>query len=534
MNRPRTLVVAILAIMLGTVPLLAGDLRIPLPKKSKYTPVQKLNRDGVKAIEHHDYQKAKKLFYQAYLIDPNDPFTLNNLGYLAELEGHGDRAERFYQLASEQRSDAVVDLANNPRVQGKPVAEVAGNAGDTGINVNRLNSEAITLLQKDRAPEADLILQKALKLDPRNPFTLNNLGYAREREGELASAYQYYTAAANTNSHERVVIAINNDWRGKRISEVARENASNLNKRMQNGGDLESQVALLNLRGVSAFNRNDPNAAKEYIKKAYKLDPDNAFTLNNMGFLAEMDGDKETADYFYDRARNADSRGAHITLATRSDVEGKKIGELAQNTDDLVLNSIAERREELRRMGGPVLLRRRNNSLVIEPKKPVAPPRRYYESDANGVLLLPPLESTRTSQPTTGGIAMPTSNDQQPVTVHQGPTDHGLIMPLPDNQQPGTVTPNIQQGPTDHGLIMPLPESQQPGVQPQQSQPREQPPAAPPSPPPTTNYGNTLLLPVPDKKQQQNTPAPPKRISDTNLPPAKSPDSGVKKITDQQ
>ena len=54
-------------------------MRIPLPKKSKYTPVQQFNRDGVAALKKHDISKAKRLFYKAYLIDPNDPFTLNNL-----------------------------------------------------------------------------------------------------------------------------------------------------------------------------------------------------------------------------------------------------------------------------------------------------------------------------------------------------------------------------------------------------------------------------------------------------------------------
>jgi len=60
-------------------------LRISMPKRSKPTPVQALNRDGVKAVEKRDYAKAKKLFYKAYLLDPDDPFTLNNLGYIAEL-----------------------------------------------------------------------------------------------------------------------------------------------------------------------------------------------------------------------------------------------------------------------------------------------------------------------------------------------------------------------------------------------------------------------------------------------------------------
>src|SRR5262249_2506105 len=70
---------AILAIALSlSLSASAGDLRITLPKRTKSTPVQKLNRDGVKAVQDRDYAKAKKLFYKAYLLDPNDPFTLNN------------------------------------------------------------------------------------------------------------------------------------------------------------------------------------------------------------------------------------------------------------------------------------------------------------------------------------------------------------------------------------------------------------------------------------------------------------------------
>src|SRR5437763_11450809 len=136
----------------------AQQVRIPLPKKSKFTPVQQLNRDGVAALKKHDYEKAKKLFYKAYLIDPNDPFTLNNLGYVSELEGKVDRAERFYALAAENKSDAMVDAANVASVKGKPVSSVAGGADNSEVQVNRYNVQAISLLIKDRAPEADLIL----------------------------------------------------------------------------------------------------------------------------------------------------------------------------------------------------------------------------------------------------------------------------------------------------------------------------------------------------------------------------------------
>src|SRR5207248_3252528 len=162
------------------LPCFAKDLRISIPKRTKPTPVQKLNRDGVKQIEKHNYGEAKKLFYKAYLLDPNDPFTLNNLGYIAELEGNEERAQRFYELAQEQNSDALVDASSTDDAKGKTLSQVAGHAEQKNMDVNRLNVQALTLLLKDRAPEADMVLTRSLALDRTNPFTLNNLGYAKE------------------------------------------------------------------------------------------------------------------------------------------------------------------------------------------------------------------------------------------------------------------------------------------------------------------------------------------------------------------
>ena len=114
------------ALFAGSSVLHAADVRISVPKRTKPTPVQQLNRDGVKAVEKHEYDRAKKLFYKAYLLDSNDPFTLNNLGYMAELDGEVDRATRYYDLAAQQKSAAVVDQSNNKDIQGKAVDEVAG------------------------------------------------------------------------------------------------------------------------------------------------------------------------------------------------------------------------------------------------------------------------------------------------------------------------------------------------------------------------------------------------------------------------
>src|SRR5215813_2592746 len=114
-----------LSAVLGAPLLSAGDLRINFPKHSEATPVQKLNQEGVKEIERHNLRKAERLFYRAYLIDPDDPFTLNNLGYISELEGKVERAERYYQLAAkENNSETVIAEASARELKGHELNEV--------------------------------------------------------------------------------------------------------------------------------------------------------------------------------------------------------------------------------------------------------------------------------------------------------------------------------------------------------------------------------------------------------------------------
>ena len=332
----------------------AGDIRISIPKRTKPTPVQKLNQEGVKELEKHDYKKAKAFFYKAYLIDPDDPFTLNNLGYIAELEGHVDRAERYYNLAQTQRSDALVYKSTEQDAVGKPVDEIAGKAADANMQINRANVQAVELLQKNKAPEADLTLQNALKLDPQNPFTLNNLGFAREQEGELEDAYRYYIQAARQHSDAPILVTTHPSWRGKGISEIASQNADKVQRLMAHEQDVSAQVARLNTRGVNAINRNDNQLARQYFRKAYELDPKNAFALNNMGYLSEMDGDRETADYYYDKARSADQSSMRVVYATRKEMEGEKMAAVAGANDTAVAKATEIAAAARRAEGGPV------------------------------------------------------------------------------------------------------------------------------------------------------------------------------------
>jgi Flp pilus assembly protein TadD len=323
----------------------------------------------VDAVRKHNYEKAESLFYKAYLLDPDDPFTLNNLGYISELKGQVDRAQRFYELAGQLATDAVIDQATAPRVQGQPL-KAALAIPDLPMEINHDNVEAVRLLSQGRGPEADLLLQRALQKDPQNVFTLNNLGVAKDMEGESEEALKLYNQAAAAHSDAAAVVTLDRSWRGKPVTEMAAENAKSLRGRMENRNTVEARVANFNLRGVSAINRNDLRAADQAFRRAYALDPNNAFALNNIGYVAEMEGDRETAEFFYNSARNAGGATRPVGLATRRSAEGVKLAQVAAENGSKVDSKVTQEREERRRQREPILLRRRDNSVVEEPATP--------------------------------------------------------------------------------------------------------------------------------------------------------------------
>jgi Flp pilus assembly protein TadD len=345
----------------------AGDLKITLPKRSHLTPVQRLNREGVEAIQRQQYEKAETLFYQAYLFDPADPFTLYNLGYVSELKGQLERAQKLYGLASEQATDAVIDRTSVQQLEGKPMRDAFGSLKDVPMQVNRMNVEAIRLLSQGRAPEAIMVLEKALTLDPRNAYTLNNLGVAKEARGDYDEALKYYTSVAESHSAEPVIVTLNRAWRGKPVSEMAQDSAKKLRERMQNAATAQAQAVLLNVRGVSATNHNDWSAARQDFLKAYSLNPNSAFSLNNIGYLAERDGDLETAEFFYERARKAGDAKDKVGLATRQSAEGMRLFAVASDSDQKVDGEITQENEARRRNPRPVGLKHRDNTPVVEP-----------------------------------------------------------------------------------------------------------------------------------------------------------------------
>lgn len=335
----------------------ANDIRITIPRHSELTPVQRLNREGVEAVKKHEYEKAEAIFYKAYLYDPGDPFTLNNLGYISELQGELDQAQKFYALAAKQGCTAKVAVSSAKDLEGKPMTLALNNIENASMRVNRMNIQAIELLSQKRNFEADNLLRQALKLNPNDPFTLNNLAVADEANGDFEDALRFYNRAAALYSPELIVVSSRRSLRGKPVSQAADESAQALEKKMQAMSPQQARAMAFTFEGVAAVNRNDWNAAKQDFLQAYKLDPNDAFALNNVGYVAEKNGDIETAQFFYSRARAALGANAQVGLATRSGEEGQPLFAVAAESDHAI-DRVLAREQNIRRREetGPIEL----------------------------------------------------------------------------------------------------------------------------------------------------------------------------------
>jgi Flp pilus assembly protein TadD len=370
-----TAIVCLLIVrLIARVPAFAGDLKIPIPERGKSTPVQKLNRDGVAELKRGHLEKAKKVFYRAYLLDPGDPFTLNNLGYVAELDGDADRALRYYALAAKDHTDAIIDLSSEAALKGKPLDAAFRQVGDSDREISKISEQAIVLLKEGHLFEARNLLRSVLDRYPQDPFLLNNLGYTTESLGDLEGALRYYSAAASVHSTKPVTVTPRQKWRGRPISEVAASNAAAVNEQISRGEGTEATTARLNLRGVVALNDNNPSAARQFFLQAYNRDAQNAFTLNNLGYIAEIDGDWESAQSLYEAARSGRDANERVSYSTRRDDEGQKVDNMADENQVGVETSLKAIQQARRRANNPVgLVRRDASPESSEPAKPVPP-----------------------------------------------------------------------------------------------------------------------------------------------------------------
>jgi Flp pilus assembly protein TadD len=228
-------------------------------------------------------------------------------------------------------------------------------------------------LQQGRIQEAEQLLLQTLSTDPKSAFTLNNLGYTMEAEGNLEAAARYYQQAADLRSSDKIVVALDARWRGKPISEVAAENARAVGNRLETEQSAQARAARMNLQGVFALNHNDPQKARDNFESAYKLDPYSPFSLNNMGYVSELNGDQETADEFYGDAKLAPGAKQRVTVANHPEMQGMPLGEVAANNSQNTEANLQVQQDAKRRQGGAIELKTRDNRPIVADPDPSTP-----------------------------------------------------------------------------------------------------------------------------------------------------------------
>jgi Flp pilus assembly protein TadD len=123
----------------------------------------------------------------------------------------------------------------------------------------------------------------------------------------------------------------------------------------------EAHAVMFTLRGVTAANKNDWPEARQDFLQAFALDPSSAFSLNNRGYVAEMDGDLESAQFFYDKARKADDSNVRVGLSSLRSAEGKRLITVAEESNQQVGGALDTYSQQRRRQTEPIELTPRIN-----------------------------------------------------------------------------------------------------------------------------------------------------------------------------
>ena len=203
------------------------------------------------------------------------------------------------------------------------------------------------------------------------------------------------------------------------------------------------------------------------------MNPADGFTLNNMGYVAELQGDRETADEFYAKARRAQGASDKVTFSNQREMQGLKLGAVAGINDEKVETTMEASAEARRRMGGPIQLKRRNGAPVTEPEAvPQRPPGSEQAPEPQAAPAAEPQEPTpRAPSPySPEPPKMPAPQMPEPSTQPAAPATQPPQSMAPASKQPSSTPPPSGQS---------VPQTSSPAV-PQSSFPVATP--APPSP----------------------------------------------------
>jgi Flp pilus assembly protein TadD len=89
------------------------------------SPTQDQLADGIKAYRDGDTRKFIQLTKKAHQMDPDDPYAINDMGVVYELEGNKTEALAHYKEAVQKAGDRVIRYSQVDKEEGRLLKVVA-------------------------------------------------------------------------------------------------------------------------------------------------------------------------------------------------------------------------------------------------------------------------------------------------------------------------------------------------------------------------------------------------------------------------
>jgi tol-pal system protein YbgF len=165
-------------------------------------------------------------------------------------------------------------------------------------NVGSYTKKGLAALQNGELNYAQALFERALKENPRDPFTLNNLGVVHERRWNYKKALEMYQAAAKIGSS----VTIESDapeYKGITISELAAKNAGRVMEIQPTAvpGQLkEDELKALYNTAYKNFTSEEYDKALREFGRYMDLVSDKSLAGNALYWIGEVYYQKE--DYF--------------------------------------------------------------------------------------------------------------------------------------------------------------------------------------------------------------------------------------------
>jgi Flp pilus assembly protein TadD len=90
-----------------------------------YSQTAKKQSDGIDALVQGDVEKFKAEIRSAYQMDPDDPYVMNNMGVVYEIEGNREKAREMYKKAAQNAGNLVVNKSSRQGDKDRLLRDVA-------------------------------------------------------------------------------------------------------------------------------------------------------------------------------------------------------------------------------------------------------------------------------------------------------------------------------------------------------------------------------------------------------------------------